>query len=109
MIYEYRKYIATPGKLAKLNQMFAEPITKLFDRHGMDVLAYWTPVVGASSISELHYILKWPDMTTMQQRWASFYADPDWAEAGAEFQGDGPLVSEAQNQVWALTPYSPIP
>jgi len=109
MIYEYRKYIATPGQFAKLNKMFAEPITELFERHGMDVLAYWTPLVGGSSISELHYMLKWPDMTTMQERWASFYADPQWVEAAAEYQADGPLVAEVQNQIWTPTPYSPMP
>lgn len=109
MIYEYRKYVAAPGKLASVHKMFAEPITRLFERHGMDVLAYWSPVVGGSSVSDLHYILKWADMTAMQQSWANFYADPEWAIAVGEFQSDGPLLSETENQVWALTPYSPVP
>ena len=109
MIFEYRKYVAAPGKLGAIHQMFAQPITRLFERHGMDVLAYWTPVVGGSSISELHYILRWADMTAMQDAWASFYRDPEWAEAAGAFQSEGPLLTETENQVWALTPYSPVP
>jgi hypothetical protein len=108
MIYEYRKYVAAPGKLPSLHQRFEESVLGLFARHGMDVLAFWTPVVG-STISELHYILKWADLPAMQQSWGALVADPEWARVAEESERDGALLTSVENQLWALAPYSPTP
>lgn len=110
MIYEYRKYVSTPGKLGAVHKIFEEPILRLFERHGMDVLGFWTTLVGDSTTSALHYILRWQSMSAMQKAWEEFYADPEWAEAaGASAAADGPTVASVRNQIWKLTPYSPEP
>jgi len=109
MIYEYRKYTATPGNLPNLHKRFEEAVLALFERHGIDVLAFWTPAVGGCSLTELHYIVQWPDAATMEKSWAALFADPETAEVVARFDANGPIVATAENQLWKLTPYSPVP
>lgn len=109
MIYEYRKYIATPGNLAKVHQRFEERVVGLFERHGIDVMAYFTPVAGASIMNEVHYIVRWPDTETMTQTWERFMSDPEVIDVVVEFDKSGPIVADAVNEIWKLTGYSPTP
>jgi hypothetical protein len=108
MLYEYRKYTAAPGKLPAVHERFEKSVLGLFDRHGMQVVGFWTPVVGAT-ISELHYILKWDSAEQMQSSWGAFVSDPEWARVAAESERDGVLVASVDTQLWASTSYSPGP
>jgi len=105
MIYEYRMYEAVPGKMPDLHKRFREITTKLFDKHGYRVVAFFEPSVG--SVKELHYILEWDDMGEMQRAWDKFRADPEWLEARKRTEANGPLVVNVRNEVWRLTDYSP--
>lgn len=109
MIFEYRKYVATPGKLLNVHARFENHLVALFERHGMEVIGFWTPVHGGSFISELHYILRWRTIDAMQEAWARLVADPDWISAAAESERDGPLIQSAESHIWAATQYSPVP
>jgi hypothetical protein len=108
MIYEYRKYTATPGNLPNLHNRFEEAVLGLFERHGIDVVGFWTPVVGGSN-TELHYIVRWSDLETMEKSWAALFADPETSEVVAKFDRNGAIVASAENQLWNLTSYSPTP
>ncbi len=55
-VYELRVYHAAPGKLADLLARFREHTTKLFDRHGMKNVAYWTPVDEPDKSNTLIYV-----------------------------------------------------
>ena len=46
MIYEYRVYETVPGKLPDLHKRFRDHTTKIFERHGIKNIAYWTSEVG---------------------------------------------------------------
>ena len=43
-VYELRVYHTLEGKLDDLLKRFREHTTKLFDKHGMKNVAYWTPL-----------------------------------------------------------------
>src|SRR6202045_2603582 len=43
-VYELRIYHVVPGKLDALLARFRDHTDKLFERHGMKNVAYWTPV-----------------------------------------------------------------
>jgi hypothetical protein len=109
MIFEYRKYTATPGKLSDVHKRFEDSTLGLFKKYGMETVAFWTPVSGGDFLSELHYILKWEDVPTMQEAWANLVADPEWSQAVAESEKNGPTLAAAESRLWALTPYSPVP
>ena len=54
MIYEYRVYEAAPGKLPELHARFRDHTLKLFERHGIKNIGYWTvTILTASSTSWL--------------------------------------------------------
>ena len=44
--FEMRTYIAAPGKLDALNARFRDHTNKLFVKHDMELIGYWTPAEG---------------------------------------------------------------
>ena len=60
VVYELRIYHAAPGKLAELLARFRDHTVKLFDRHGIKSIAYWTPIDEPQKNNTLIYILSIP-------------------------------------------------
>ena len=54
MIYELRVYEATPGKMAALNDRFANITLKYFEKHGLKSVGYWTEEIGTSNPTHLY-------------------------------------------------------
>lgn len=107
MIYELRTYTASPGKIEQLHQRFREVTLALFERHGMRVAGFWTPVAGSGPSDQLVYMLAFPDLESVAARWAAFRADPDWITAKAESERDGELTAQVVSQLLESTDYSP--
>ena len=105
MIYEMRIYEAAPGKLPALNARFANATLRLFERHGIVQVGFWTTYIGPSA-NTLTYILAWDDLHARQQRWDAFQADPEWLTARAESERDGPLLVQVQSIIMKPTAYS---
>ncbi len=42
-VFELRTYYAEPGKLDALHARFRDHTTRLFQKHGMTIIAYWMP------------------------------------------------------------------
>ena len=107
-IFEMRTYTAHPGKLDALNARFRDHTTRIFERHGITNVAYWTPQEAPLSESTLVYILAHDSRDAAQEGWAAFREDPDWARAAEESQRDGRLV-ESVDVLWLeATDYSKI-
>src|SRR6476646_2284462 len=56
-VYELRIYHANEGKLDDLLKRFREHTTKIFEKHGMKNIAYWTPLDDPLKGRTLIYIL----------------------------------------------------
>jgi hypothetical protein len=104
-VQELRIYDAMPGKLPALHDRFAKHTMQLFAKHGIENIAYWTDDVGTSN--RLVYMLGYPDLGAREKSWAAFMADPDWQQARAESEKNGPLVRVSSHAILRLTPYSP--
>jgi hypothetical protein len=107
VIYEYRVYVATPGRMPEVNKRFREQTMTMFKKHAFRVVGFWEPAVGDTS--ELHYILEWDDMAHMERTWAGFRTDPEWIEIRRKTEANGAIVSAVKNQIWRLCDYSPKP
>jgi len=59
-VYELRIYHAYEGKLDDLLRRFREHTTKLFEKHGIKNVAYWTPTDEPLKGKTLVYILAHP-------------------------------------------------
>lgn len=103
--YELRVYQAAPGKLDALNARFRDHTTKLFEKHGMTNIGYWTPVNNPDQ--KLYYILAYPSRDARKTAWAAFLADPDWKAVQSASEKDGKLVAKVDSTFLHVTDYSP--
>lgn len=104
MLYEWRTYHAAAGKMDALHRRFAQHTCRLFRRHGIHEVGYFTPV-GAEG--PLCYLLAFPSAAARAVAWEAFRADPEWQQAKAESEAEGPLVDRIDSQLLTPTPYSP--
>ena len=107
MLYEYRVYEAMPGRLPDLHARFQDHTLKLFEKHGIRNVGYWTSAVGDYS-NRLIYIVAFEDSGQRDRAWASFADDPEWKRVVAESEAKGPLVARLFNSLLKPTDYSPL-
>ena len=105
--FELRTYTAAPGKLDALHARFREHTIGLFEKHGMQVIGFWTPT-GEDGASTLVYLLAYPSAEARQTMWKAFGDDPEWKKVKAESEQDGPLVTKVESKMLAPTDYSPM-
>ncbi len=103
--YELRTYTAHEGKLKALHHRFRNHTTKLFAKHGMVNVGYWTPQENAKH--QLIYLLGYPDRQARDRAWKKFFGDPEWKKAYRESIADGRLVKKVESLFLAPTDYSP--
>lgn len=107
-IFEMRTYTAHPGRLDALNARFRNHTTRIFEKHGMTNVGYWTPQDAPLAENTLVYILAHDSREAGQASWDAFRADPEWAQVSEESQRDGRIV-ESVDVLWLeATDYSKI-
>jgi len=106
-VYELRIYQAAPGKLAELLARFREHTAKLFDKHGMKNVAYWTAIDEPKKSNTLIYILEHPSREAAAANWKSFQDDPEWKSVRDKSEANGKLVENVESTFLALTDFSP--
>jgi hypothetical protein len=106
-VYELRVYHAAPGRLAELLVRFREHTTKLFERHGMKNVAYWTPVDEPQKSNTLIYILQHASRDAAAANWKSFQDDPEWISVRDKSEAKGKLVEKVDSTFMVLTDFSP--
>jgi len=106
-VYELRVYHAAPGKLGDLLTRFREHTIKLFDRHGIKSIAYWTPLDEPEKSKTLIYILQHPSREAAAVNWKSFQDDPEWKSVHDKSEMNGKLVDKVDSTFLTLTDFSP--
>ncbi len=106
-VFELRIYHAAPGKLGELQSRFREHTIKIFDRHGMKSVAYWTPLVEPEKSNTLIYILRHPSREAAAANWKSFQDDPEWKSVRDKSEANGKLVEKVDSTFMALADFSP--
>ena len=107
-VYELRTYTTAPGKLDDLHKRFADHTMKLFTRHGMKNIAYWTPDDPKLKSNTLVYVLAHKNRKTAAKSWSAFIKDPEWKQAFAESRKNGPIVTKVVSRFLNPTDYSPV-
>jgi len=106
--FEMRTYYSNPGKMAALHARFKNHTTRLFEKHGMTNVGYWSPTSGDNAENTLIYILAYPSKEAREKAWKDFLADPDWVKAKADSEKDGSLVAKVESRFMSPTEYSSI-
>ena len=104
-VFEMRTYYCHPGRLDALNKRFRDHTNRLFKKHGMELVGYWTPTEKPDM---LVYILAYPTREAATASWAAFRADADWNAARTASEADGPIVQKVESVFMTPTDYSPI-
>ncbi len=100
--FEMRTYTVQEGSsIETLHNRFRTATSRLFMKHGMQIIGYWQPVATPNA---LVYILAYKDNAERDRAWAAFSADPEWVKTRTEM-----AVSVKVDSVFlGATDYSPI-
>ena len=66
-----------------------------------------TTLVGPDS-NELTYMLAWDSLADREKKWNAFFSDPEWVEARAESENDGPINAKVASSFLTPTKFSAI-
>ncbi len=103
--FEMRVYYAAPGKLDDLHARFRNHTIRIFDKHGMTSIGYWTPLENPDN--KLIYVLAFPSREARETAWTEFRADPEWKKVAAESEANGKLVTKVESTFLQATDFSP--
>ena len=107
IVYELRIYHTYEGKLDDLLRRFRDHTTKLFEKHGMKNVAYWTPTDDPQKGRTLVYILAHPSREAAAANWKAFGTDPEWQSVRDKSEANGKIVEKVDSTFMVMTDFSP--
>ena len=106
-VYELRIYHTYEGKLDDLLRRFREHTMKIFERHGIKNIAYWTPTDDPLKGKTLVYIISHPSREAATANWKAFGDDPEWQKVRDASEANGKIVEKVDSTFMTLTDFSP--
>lgn len=105
--FEMRIYTAAAGKMDALHARFRDHTLKLFKKHGIENVAYWT-AVDEKNAGKLVFVIAYPDQASRDKLWNAFAQDPEWLKAKEASEKEGKLVDKVEQVFMTATDYSPV-
>lgn len=106
VIHQLRIYEIFENNKQAFHERFRDHAMRIMARYEFKIVAMWETRLNGRT--EFVYLLQWPDQITLQDRWAKFMADKEWAEikkrTGAQH---GQLVGDIEDRIMTVTEYSP--
>src|SRR6478735_3491497 len=107
-VFEIRTYHTFPGRLDALHKRFREHTMKIFEKHGMSNVAYWTFEDSPAKESTLIYVISHSSREQAKKNWDEFRNDPEWKAVAAASEADGKIVEKVESVFVDATDYSPM-
>ena len=107
-VFELRTYTATPGNLDNLHARFRDHTTRIFRKHGMEVVGYWSPTSEEEREDTLVYLLAHDNQDAANASWQAFIADSEWATVAEESNRNGQNLGGIEAKFMVATDYSPM-
>ena len=79
---------------------------KLFAKHGMKSVGYWTALDEPVKSSTFFYILEHPSREAAAANWQAFQDDLEWKTVKAKSEEHGKLVEKIDSTFLTLTDFS---
>ena len=105
---ELRTYQATPGKLGNLHASFRDHTIRIFRKHGMEIVGFWSPTSEEERDDILVYLLAHDSQDAADASWQAFGADPEWASVAEESNKNGQILAGVERKYMVATDYSPM-
>jgi hypothetical protein len=107
-VFEMRTYYCYPGKLDALKTRFRDHTTRIFEKHGMQNIGYWTFEDEPLKDNTLIYIIAHESRDAAKKKWAEFSADPEWQKVRADSEANGKIVEKVDSKFLDPTDFSKI-
>ena len=107
LVYELRIYHTYEGKLDDLLRRFREHTCKLFEKHGIKNIAYWTPTEDPLKGKTLVYVIAHASREAATANWKAFSDDPEWQAARDKSEASGKIVEKIESTFMVNTDFSP--
>ncbi len=107
-LYELRIYKSTEGNLGNLNARFRDHTLRIFEKHGMENIGYWTPTSEEERDDTLVYIIAHDSQEAADASWGAFIQDPEWAEVAEASNANGQILAGIERKFMVATDYSPL-
>jgi hypothetical protein len=106
-VYELRIYHTYEGKLPALLTRFRDHTLKIFEKHGMKNVAYWTPTDDPLKGKTLIYVIAHASREAAVANWKAFVEDPEWISVQTKSEANGKLVEKVDSTFMVPTDFSP--
>lgn len=107
-VFELRMYTATPGNLANLQARFRDHTLRIFEKHGMTNVGYWSPTEPDLSENTLIYLLSHESRDAANASWRAFGQDPEWQEVAEASNANGNILAGVERTWMTATDFSPM-
>ena len=107
-VFELRTYQATPGNLGNLHARFRDHTIRIFRKHGMEIVGFWSPTSEEERDDILVYLLAHDSQDAADASWQAFGADPEWASVAEESNKNGQILAGVERKYMLATDYSPM-
>ncbi len=107
-VFELRTYTATEGNLENLHARFRNHTSRIFRKHGMEIVGYWTPTDPELAEDTLVYVLEHASQEAANASWRAFGQDPEWREVAEASNANGQILGNVERMYMLATDYSPI-
>ncbi len=105
-VFELRIYFAAPGKMDALNGRFRDHTVKLLQRHGMELVGFWTD--SQEPERKLVYLVAHKSKGAADASWKAFREDPDWKVVQKASESNGKIVDKVESVWLNPTDYSAL-
>ena len=105
-VYQLRIYEVSSDRKEVFHDRFRNHALRIMKRYGFNVVAIWE---SSSVVNfEFIYLLKWPDVATMERQWKLFLADDEWIAIKKKTVNEtGEPVLKATGRLLCDVEYSP--
>lgn len=100
--FELRTYHCYENKRPDLIRRFQDHTIRLFEKHGIENIAYFIPMDSANY--SLTFILAYPTAESRDELWNNFATDPEWVAAAKASEENGKLVKKVDQTFMKAVP-----
>jgi hypothetical protein len=107
VVYELRTYHAYPEKFDELLARFRDYTLRIFEKHGIKSIAYFTASDEPLQSKTLIYIVEHRSREAAKASWKNMGADPEWQAIKAKTEANGKLFEKIDSTFMKKTDFSP--
>ena len=105
-VHQLRIYEIFKDNKEAFHTRFKDQASRIMKQYDFEIIAIWE--TEKADRIEFVYLLEWENEQALQEQWAKFMADQEWAEIKKKTSAvHGKLVGEIEDRLLVLTDYSP--